>query len=301
MTILVTGAGGQLGREMVLALQASGESYIGIGRDELDFSKPDTITAAIADYAANWVINCAAYTGVDKAEGERELAFTVNRDAVRAVAEGVKLSDGRLLHVSTDFIFGGEKSRPYNESDTINPLGVYGQSKLEGERAVREILPEAIILRTAWVYGVHGHNFVKTILRLAAERPVLKVVDDQIGTPSWTGDIVKAIQSLIKANATGTYQFTNEGVTSWYDFAVEIVASAKQTGLPVVAETIQPIPTEDFPLPAERPAYSVMSKVKIRDVLDYQIPHWRDSLNTMLNQLALPSPSGEKQGRENKT
>lgn len=284
MTILVTGANGQLGRETVLALQAGGESFIAIDRDELDFSQPDQVAGAVADYAADWVINCGAYTQVDKAEEERELAFTINRDAARAVAEGVKHSGGRLLHVSTDFIFGGEQSSPYKEDDAAGPLGVYGQSKLEGERAVREVLPEALILRTAWVYGVHGHNFVKTILRLASERETLKVVDDQIGTPSWTGDIVKAIQSLIKDEATGTYQFTNEGVASWFDFAVEIVASAKQAGFPVVAKTIQPIPTEDFPLPAKRPVYSVMSKVKIRDVLGYQIPHWRTSLQAMLKQ-----------------
>lgn len=282
--ILVTGANGQLGRETVLALQADGESFLAIGWKELDFSQPGQVAETIADYAADWVINCAAYTQVDKAEEERELAFAINRDAARAVAEGVKCSGGRLLHISTDFIFEGEQSHPYKEVDAVSPLGVYGQSKLEGEQTVREVLPEALILRTAWVYGVHGHNFVKTILRLASERETLRVVDDQIGTPSWTGDIVRAIQSLIRYKATGTYQFTNEGVASWYDFAVEVVASAKQLGFPVVAETIQPIPTEDFPLPAKRPAYSVMSKVKIRDVLGYQIPHWRTSLYAMLKQ-----------------
>ena len=285
MTTLVTGANGQLGRETVLALQADGESFSAIDRDVLDFSQPGQVAEAIADYAADWVINCGAYTQVDKAEEERELAFTINRDAARAVAEGVKQSGGRLLHVSTDFIFAGEQSHPYKEDDPANPLSVYGQSKLEGEQAVREVLPDALVLRTAWVYGAHGHNFVKTILRLAGERRELKVVDDQLGTPSWTGDIVKAMRSLIKADATGAYQFTNEGVASWYDFAMEIVASAKQSGVPIVAETIQPIPTEDFPLPAKRPAYSVMSKVKIRGVLDYQIPHWRTSLHTMLNNL----------------
>ncbi len=284
MTILVTGANGQLGRETVLALQADGEPHIAIGREELDFSRSDQVAEAIADYAADWVVNCAAYTQVDKAEEERELAFAINRDAARAVAEGVKRSGARLLHVSTDFIFGGEQSRPYKEDDAVGPLGVYGQSKLEGEQAVQDVLPEALILRTAWVYGVHGHNFVKTILRLAAERETLRVVDDQIGTPSWTGDITRAIQALIAAKATGTYHFTNEGVASWYDFAVEIVASAKQLGFPVMTKTIQPIPTEDFPLPAKRPAYSVMSKVKIRTVLDYQIPHWRKSLQAMLKQ-----------------
>ncbi|HHJ34601.1 MAG TPA: dTDP-4-dehydrorhamnose reductase [Gammaproteobacteria bacterium] len=284
MTILVTGANGQLGRETVLALQEDDEVLLAIGREELDFSRSDQVAEAIADYAAEWVINCAAYTQVDKAEEEYELAFTINRDAARAVAKGVKLSGGRLLHISTDFIFGGEQSSPYKENDTASPLGVYGQSKLEGEQAVREVLPEALILRTAWVYGVQGHNFVKTILRLASERETLRVVDDQIGTPSWTGDIVRAIRSLIKTEATGTYQFTNEGVASWYDFAMEIVASAKQLGFPVMAKTIQPIPTEEFPLPAKRPAYSVMSKVKIRAVLDHQIPHWRTSLHAMLKQ-----------------
>ncbi|HHH43382.1 MAG TPA: dTDP-4-dehydrorhamnose reductase [Gammaproteobacteria bacterium] len=285
MTILVTGANGQLGRETVLALQAEGESCIAIDREEVDFSRPDQVAEAIAAYAADWVINCGAYTQVDKAEQERELAFTINRDAARAVAEGVKRSGGRLLHVSTDFIFGGEQSTPYREDSKPDPLSVYGQSKLEGEQAVREVLPDALVVRTAWVYGVHGHNFVKTILRLAGERQELRVVDDQLGTPSWTADIVRAMRSLMKAGASGVYQFTNEGVASWYDFAEAIVAAARQVGLPVVAETIRPIPTEDFPLPATRPAYSVMSKVKIRSVLDYPIPHWRESLHAMINNL----------------
>ena len=286
MTILVTGSNGQLGREIVLALQAGNESFIGIDRDELDFSRPDLVSEAIADYAADWVINCAAYTNVDKAEEERELAFIVNRDAARAVAEGVKLNKGRLVHVSTDFIFGGEQALPYSESDAANPLGIYGQSKLEGENAVREVLPEAVILRTAWVYGVHGHNFVKTILRLAAERQELRVVDDQIGSPSYTGDIVNAIRALMASDASGTWNFTNEGIASWYDFACEIVEAAEQNGLPVVAERVLPIPTEDFPLPATRPANSVMSKKKIRGLLDYPIPHWKTSLRTMMQQLA---------------
>ena len=153
---------------------------------------------------------------------------------------------------------------------------------------IREVLPDALIVRTAWVYGAHGHNFVKTILRLAAERQELKVVDDQLGTPTWTGDIVKAMRALIKANAAGVYQFTNEGVASWYDFAVEIVAGAKEQGLPIKAEVVRPIPTEDFPMPAKRPAYSVMSKARIRAVLGYPIPHWRESLYAMLRQQSTP-------------
>ncbi len=291
MTILVTGANGQLGRETVLALRADGVSCIAPGRDEIDFSRPGKVAGAIADYAADWVINCAAYTMVDKAEEERELAFTVNRDAARAVAEGVKRSGGRLIHVSTDFVFSGQQSHPYVEDDAAEPLGVYGQSKLAGEQAVKDVLPDVVVLRTAWVYGVHGRNFVKTILRLAAERPELRVVDDQVGSPSWTADIVRAMRRLIAVEAAGTYQFTNEGVASWYDFAYEIVDFARLSGMPVLAERVVPIPCVDFPLPAQRPAYSVMDKVKIRKLLDYGIPHWRDSLHSMLEQLATLSSS----------
>ena len=209
----------------------------------------------------------------------------VNRDSARAVAEGVQSTSGRLLHVSTDFIFGGDQSHPYKEEDAANPLGVYGQSKWEGEKAVQDVMPNALIVRTAWVYGVHGHNFVKTILRVAAERDELCVVDDQIGTPSWTADIFKAMWSLIQADATGTYNFSNEGVASWYDFAQEIVGQAKQLGMPVKVEQVKPIPTEAYPLPAKRPVYSVMNKVRIRSVLDYNIPHWRQSLSSMLGQI----------------
>lgn len=281
---MVTGANGQLGRETVLALQAEGEPCIAVGRGELDFSRPEKVADAVAAFEADWVVNCAAYTHVDKAEEDRDLAFMVNRDAARAVAEGVRLSGGRLLHVSTDFVFGGEQSVPYGEDDLTNPLGVYGQSKLEGEQCIREVLPDALILRTAWVYGQYGNNFVKTILRLASERTELRVVDDQVGTPSWTGDIVDAMRTLISKEIEGIFHFTNEGVASWYDFAVEIVLAAKKAGYPVVMENIHPIPTRDYPLPARRPAYSVMSKVRIRECLDYRIPHWRASLKRMLEQ-----------------
>jgi dTDP-4-dehydrorhamnose reductase len=286
--VLVTGAGGQLGGETVLALQARGEDVIGIDREELDFSQPDRVADAIHDYRADWVINCAAYTQVDKAEQEQELAFRVNRDSARAVAEGVASYAGRLLHVSTDFIFGGEQSHPYTEDDAANPLGVYGQSKWQGEQAVQAVMPNAVIVRTAWVYGLHGHNFVKTMLRLAAERDELRVVDDQIGTPSWTADITRALVSLIEADASGVFNFTNEGVASWYDFASEIIANASQLGFPLKVKKIVPIPSADFPTPARRPAYSVLSKAKIRPMLDYPIPHWRDSLRTMMQGLDAP-------------
>ena len=282
MKVLVTGSKGQLGREAVLALQAAGIDVIGIDLTALDFSKPEQVEDGIADYKADWVINCAAYTQVDRAEEDKELAFLVNRDSAGAVAQGVKRSEGRMLHLSTDFIFDGRKSRPYSEGDKANPLGVYGQSKWEGEQAVCAVLPDAVILRTAWVYGVHGQNFVQTILRLAAERDELAVVDDQVGTPTWTLDLVNCIRELIAADAKGTFHFTNEGVASRYDFAAEIVATARRLGMPIQTADVQPIPTEEFPTRAERPGYSVLSKRRIRAVLSYRIPHWRQSLEAML-------------------
>lgn len=285
MKVLVTGAAGQLGRETVLAFQAQGVEVTGIDRDELDFAQPQRVAEAIASHRADWVINCAAYTQVDKAESEQDLAFAVNRDAARGVAEGVAETGGRLVHVSTDFVFAGEQSHPYREDDAAGPLGVYGQSKWEGEQAVRQVIPDAIVLRTAWVYGGHGHNFVKTMLRLAAERDELAVVDDQVGTPSWTADIVKAIASLMDANASGVFHFTDEGIASWYDFAHEMVAQARGLGMPVKAKRVRPIPTVAYPTPARRPAYSVLSKEKIRAILSYDIPHWKDSLRGMLETL----------------
>lgn len=285
MKFLVTGAGGQLGRETVLALESEGAEVVAIDREQLDFSRPELVAEGIADWRADWVINCAAYTQVDKAETDKDLAFLVNRDSAAAVAEGVKKSGGRLLHVSTDFIFGGEQSHPYSEEDPAAPLGVYGQSKWEGELAVRAILPESIVVRTAWVYGAHGANFVKTILRLAAEREELRVVDDQIGTPSWTADIVQAMLALIRCNTEGVFNFTNEGVASWYDFARMIVSEARNAGMQLKIDSVVPIPTVAYPTPARRPAYSVLDKQKIRSVIGYSIPHWADSLRAMLKGL----------------
>ncbi len=285
MKILVTGANGQLGHETLLMLQNKGIDAVGIGRKELDFSQPEKVAKYIASQRADWVINCAAYTQVDKAEDDAELAFRVNRDAAKAVAEGVQRYAGRLLHISTDFIFDGKQSHPYKENDPARPLGVYGQSKWEGEQAVREILPRAIILRTAWVYGVFGNNFVKTILRLGSEREELGVIDEQLGSPSSTVDISQAMYALIEKECTGVYHFTNEGIASWYDFAQAIVEEARSLEFDLKIKRLKPIPTHAYPTPAARPAYSVLSKEKIRGILDYPVPHWRTSLKTMLKKL----------------
>jgi len=284
MKILVLGARGQLGREAVLALTMRGHDVTGLGREDLDLASVSGVADSVAIHQADWVINCAAYTRVDSAEDEPELAFAVNRDAASAVAEGARQGRSRLLHVSTDFIFGGRQATPYQEKDKGDPLNIYGQSKWEGETAVVDAMPQALILRTAWVYGVHGNNFVKTMLRLMAEREELKVVDDQIGTPSWTADIVRAMQVLIENDASGTYHFTNEGVASWYDLAYEIFTVATSFGYPVRARYLRPISGNDWPCAAKRPVYSVLGKEKIRQILGYNIPHWRQSLRSMLKE-----------------
>jgi len=285
MKVLVTGAAGQLGREIVLLMRSLSIDVVGIGRKELDFSNPGRVTEWIAEQRFDRVINCAAYTRVDLAEEEPEKAFLINRDAVRGVAEGVRAYGGRLLHISTDYIFDGMQSRPYAETDQANPLGVYGRSKLEGEKAVTEILPDSVVLRTSWVYGTYGNNFVLTILRLAGEHEELRIVDDQIGSPTWTSDIANAIWTLMNADASGIYHFTNEGIASWYDFAVEIVRLAQGMGYPIKTRRILPIPSSDYQTQAARPHYSVLNKQKARLILGYDIPHWADSLGRMLQQV----------------
>jgi dTDP-4-dehydrorhamnose reductase len=287
MRVLVTGAAGQLGRELCLLLKEEGIDTIALTRRELDLSGPaDAIGAMIAGHQADWVVNCAAYTQVDKAESEPELAHAVNAVAAGAIARAVQGYGGRMLQVSTDFVFSGDQAVPYREEDAVKPLGVYGASKLAGEQAVREALPEALIVRTAWVYGAHGHNFVRTILRLAGEREELRVVDDQVGTPSWTRDIATTMLALMRQDASGTFHFTNEGVASWYDFALAVVEEAAATGHELRLRRLLPIPTRDYPTPARRPAYSVLSKEKIRPLLPVPIPHWRGSLRAMLRGLA---------------
>lgn len=285
MKILVTGSTGQLGSEMVRMLRADGVDVTGIGSKALDFCQPRQVRDWISAFKADWVINCAAYTHVDMAEQESDKAFLINRDATRALSEGIESYAGRLLHISTDFIFDGEQSHPYSEEDAPNPLGVYGQSKLAGEQAVLEVLPEATVVRTAWVYGEAGNNFVKTMLKFAAERNEIRVIDDQTGSPSWTWDIAKAVCSLVNSRASGIYNFTNEGVASWYDLANEVVGVARQLGYPVKTSYVRPIPACDYKTLATRPVYSVLSKRKIRTVLSHQIPHWRDSLHEMLTRL----------------
>lgn len=285
MRVLVTGATGQLGSEVTAEFRRSGHEVIAPGRSELDLLLPSHVATTAMQWQADWVINCAAYTQVDKAESESEQAFIVNRDSPEQLAQAVANDGGRMLQVSTDFIFDGMQRQPYQETDQTNPLGVYGRSKLEGELAVRRVLPEAVVLRTAWVYGVRGHNFVKTMLRLAMAGKPLRVVDDQVGTPTWTTDIAAAIVALVAREAAGTFHYTNAGQTSWHGFASAILEEGARAGFAVKTAAVSPIPTTDYPTPATRPAYSVLDTEKIRPLLSGSIPDWRDSLKKMLQEL----------------
>jgi dTDP-4-dehydrorhamnose reductase len=285
MRVLVTGATGQLGAEVASGFGRSGHEVIAPARQELDFSHPGQLAESARALQADWVINCAAYTQVDKAESDARQAFIVNRDSPEQLALAVADYGGRMLQVSTDFIFDGAQRRPYLETDSPNPLGVYGRSKLEGEQAVQRVLPDAVVLRTAWVYGVHGHNFVKTMLRMATAGKPLRVVNDQVGTPTWATDIAATIAALVAGDATGTFNFTNAGETSWHGFASAILDEGLQAGFDIKTEMVSPIPTVDYPTPATRPAYSVLNTEKIRPLLPGPIPGWRDSLKKMLQEL----------------
>jgi dTDP-4-dehydrorhamnose reductase len=254
MKVAVTGAAGQLGTDLCRRLRDSGHEAVALARRDLDLAHPEQVRETISALAPDWVVNCAAYTQVDRAESEVDQAFAVNRDGARALAQAVARTSGRLLQVSTDFVFDGSQSHPYREEDAASPLGVYGRSKWEGEQAVLDCLPEALIVRTAWVHGAHGHNFVKTILRLASERERLTIVDDQVGSPSWTGDIAVALVRLMEQQAGGIFHYTNEGVASWYDFAWAILEEARGLGLLVKDCELVPIPTSAYPTPARRPA-----------------------------------------------
>ena len=286
MKVLVTGVTGQLGREVAARFRQLGHEVIAADRHVLDFLQPAQAAAVIRARQPDWVINCAAYTQVDRAESEPEQAFTVNRDTPAQLAQAVAAYDGRLLQMSTDFVFDGTQTRPYVEDDATNPLGVYGRSKLEGEQAVQRELPDAVIMRTAWVYGVHGHNFVKTMLRLATAGTPLRVVSDQRGTPTWTSDIVAAIVALVDQQASGVFHFTAAGETSWHGFASAILEEAANAGFTIKTERIEPIATTEYPTPATRPAYSVLNTDKISACLPFTIPAWRDSLKNMLQEYA---------------
>jgi dTDP-4-dehydrorhamnose reductase len=285
MKILLAGGSGQLAQELQPILLSSGE-VIAVERTRLDLSLPERIRQAMAEIQPNLVVNAGAYTAVDKAESEPELANAVNGIAPGILAEECEKLGASLIHFSTDYVFDGSHGSAYLETDSTNPLGTYGKSKLAGEEAIRKAGNRHIIIRTAWVYGNGGKgNFVKTMLRLGKEREEIRVVADQIGSPTWTRDLAEAISQIIPLlgpETFGTYQYTNSGVCSWYDFAIAIFEEAAKLGLPLKVQRVIPITTSEYPTPAKRPAFSVLSTVKISALLGTHPPHWRQGLRHML-------------------
>jgi dTDP-4-dehydrorhamnose reductase len=258
---------------------------------EVDITNYKNLEKFGRDKEIKWVINCSGYTKVDKAEEEIDEAFRINKEGVRNIALFSAKRQIRLIHISTDYIFDGRQKAPfvYSEDDKTNPINIYGKSKLAGEEEIKNVLEEYYIIRTAWLYGLQGNNFVYTMLRLFKERDLVKVVEDQWGSPTYTADLARAILKIIEDDSVsyGIYHFTNEGVTSWYEFARAIYKKAKILGLIEDRKKaeIQPIKTEDYPTAARRPKYSVLSKEKIEKEFNIKIPYWRESLEKCLKRI----------------
>lgn len=282
--VLVTGAKGQVGSELVQAAP-DGFTVIGLGSNELDITNQQQITAVMTQYKPDLIINAAAYTAVDKAETDIEAAFAVNEKAVALLAQAAYDADTPLFHISTDYVYDGQASTPYKETDTVNPQSVYGASKLAGEQALERINAKHIILRTSWVFGATGNNFVKTMLRLGKERDELSVVADQHGCPTSARSIAEVLWQLAEkyvAERTlpwGVYHFSNSPACTWHEFACEIFEQAVKAGELERKPIVHPITTAEYPTPAKRPAWSVLDTSKIEALCNNQIPVWLKELN----------------------
>ena len=280
MNILITGANGQLGNEMrVLSAQHPQHTYFFTDVAELDITSEDAVTTFVKENAIDVIVNCAAYTNVDRAEIDEPLAYAINATAV----ENLGRSGAKVIHVSTDYVFSGEGFVPYTENDAVAPRTAYGRTKLAGEQLLLAVSPDAIIIRTAWLYSTYGNNFVKTMLRLGHERDSLGVVFDQIGSPTYAADLAMAIYAAINAPEwhAGIYHFSNEGVCSWYDFTHEIFALSKIRDC-----QLRPILSSEYQYQTPRPHYSVLNKSKIKSTFGIHIPHWTESLLTCLTKLS---------------
>ncbi len=285
-SILLIGCCGQIGTQLQKSLQPY-SNLKAVARPVAELSQPETLRDLIQENQPEIIINAAAYTAVDKAESEPELANTINAIAPKVLAQEAEKLQACLIHLSTDYVFNGKTSSPYEENHPTNPLSVYGKTKLAGEEAIRSNCSNHLILRTAWVYSTFGKgNFVKTMLRLGAQKSEIKVVADQIGSPTWASDIAQIIATLVAKTPqkSGTYHYTNSGVASWYDFAVAIFEEAKQLGFPLKIERVIPITTQQYPTPATRPSYSVLNCGKISTLIESYSPHWRQSLREMLQE-----------------
>ena len=282
--ILVTGADGQLGREMRTLGAASRHRYFFTDVADLDITDANTVRRFVENERIDAIVNCAAYTNVDKAEEEVETADRINREAVRNLAEAAKACDATLFHISTDYVFGGDSyNTPYKEEQQGTPTGVYGYTKFLGEQAIQAVGCNHVIIRTAWLYSEFGKNFCKTMMNLTATKPQLKVVFDQVGTPTYALDLARAIAMVLErfdGSQTGIYHYSNEGVCSWFDFTKMIAEYSGKTECDV-----QPCHSDEFPSPVKRPSYSVLDKTKIKKVFGVKIPYWTDSLKQCISNL----------------
>ena len=284
--ILITGANGQVGQEFrAIAAHYPRFHFLFAGKQKLDISNPTSVEQFLHQHQIDFCVNCAAYTAVDKAESEPSEAVRQNADGARYISYFCGLQGIPLIHLSTDYVYHTQQNTPFTEMDMPNPQGIYAKSKLLGEQAVFECNPKTLVLRTSWVYSTFGNNFVKTMLRLGAEREMLNIVFDQIGSPTYARDLAEAILSIIATiedqhldweEISGVYNYSNEGVTSWYDFA-KAIFDLRQMPCKVF-----PIESKDYPTPAIRPPFSLMNKHKIKSTFDLKIPHWKDSLAIML-------------------
>lgn len=284
-SILITGANGQLGKEFSALSQNSSHNFIFVSKAQLDITNKLEVDEYFKTNTIDICINCAAYTAVDKAESDQLNAIMVNVNGVENLAQACKTNNTFLIHISTDFVFGGQQNFPLKETDPTQPKGVYADTKLQGENRVKAILNDYLIIRTSWLYSSYGHNFVKTMLRLGAERQSLNVVFDQIGTPTYANNLAQAILEIISRGLpklienTGIYHYSNEGVASWYDFALEIMQAANLNCL------VYPIESHDYQTPAERPFYSVLNKQLIKGTFGIDIPYWKQSLIDCINKI----------------
>lgn len=284
MNIMVTGCNGQLGSEIrALEGEHTQHTFFNSDRDELDITDKQSVERFVDENNIDGIINCAAYTAVDKAESDRELCRVLNADAPANLAEAIGRRGGFLIHVSTDYVFDGTKHTPYVETDEPCPNSVYGTTKLEGERKAQQLCERTMIVRTAWLYSTHGNNFVKTMMRLGKERDKLGVIFDQVGTPTYAGDLARAIMTAVcKGIVPGIYHFSNEGVISWYDFTKAI---HRLSGISDCK--VNPIHTADYPTAATRPAFSVLDKSKIKQTYGIEIPYWEESLEKCVKLLMI--------------
>lgn len=285
-TILVTGADGQLGREMQIASRGSRNRFIFTDiageHERLDITDPQAIADIVRENHVNVIVNCAAYTNVDKAETDPETANMLNNIAAGNLADAMKAVNGTLIHISTDYVFQGDRNIPCREDWPTEPLGVYGKTKLAGEKSIEATGCASIIIRTAWLYSPFGKNFVKTMRDLTSSRESLKVVFDQVGTPTYAGDLAEAICRIIETgqlDKTGIYHFSNEGVCSWFDFAKAICEMSGNTC------DIRPCHSDEFPSPVARPHFSVLDKTKIKQTFGIRIPYWTDSLKRCIEEI----------------